>query len=126
MASSDPSAARLKKRKRFRRRLRSRIILSFVLLGFGLTTMFAFATNWTRTRVENQLVEDVMNRNIEKTAQQFELDPSNTQTAFDQVRGFVYTPDKFESVRINRPEWYDLKDGIVTMNGTGEDGRPFA
>jgi len=126
VASSDPSAARLKKRKRFRRRLRSRIILSFVLLGFGLTTMFAFATNWTRTRVENQLVEDVMNRNIEKTAQQFELDPSNTQTAFDQVRGFVYTPDKFESVRINRPEWYDLKDGIVTMNGTGDDGRPFA
>ncbi|MFK3651542.1 sensor histidine kinase [Lysobacter enzymogenes] len=126
MASSDPSAARLKKRKRFRRRLRSRIILSFVLLGFGLTTMFAFATNWTRTRVENQLVEDAINRNIEKAAQQFELDPKNPQVGFDLVRAFVYTPDKFESVRINRPEWYELKDGIVGMNGIGEDGRPFA
>ncbi|MGO1071879.1 sensor histidine kinase [Lysobacter sp. CA199] len=126
MASGDPSASRLRKKKRFRRRLRSRIILSFVLLGFGLTAMFAFATNWTRTRVENQLVEDVMNRNIDKAARQFEVDQSNPQFAFDQVRAFVYTPDKFESVRINRPEWYGLKDGIVGMNGIGEDGKPFA
>ena len=29
---------------RYRRRLRSRIILSFVLLGFGLTALFALAT----------------------------------------------------------------------------------
>ncbi|MGO4781451.1 two-component sensor histidine kinase, partial [Lysobacter sp. 2RAB21] len=79
----------MKKKKRFRRRLRSRIILSFVLLGFGLTAMFAFATNWTRTRVENQLVEDAMNRNITKAARQFELDPSNPQFGFDQVRAFV-------------------------------------
>ncbi|QCW28639.1 HAMP domain-containing histidine kinase [Lysobacter enzymogenes] len=88
--------------------------------------MFAFATNWTRTRVENQLIEDAMNRNIEKAAQQFELAPGNPQFGFDQVRAFVYTPDKFESVRVNRPEWYELKDGIVTMNGVGDDGRPFA
>lgn len=126
MASGEPSATRLRKKKRFRRRLRSRIILSFVLLGFGLTAMFAFATNWTRSRVESQLVEDVMNRNIEKAAQQFEVDPRNPQIAFDQVRAFVYTPDKFDSVRVNRPEWYELKDGIVGMTGIGEDGRPFA
>jgi len=44
---------------RFRRRLRSRIILSFVLLGFGLTALFAFATNWTRERVEEQLIADL-------------------------------------------------------------------
>ncbi len=58
----------LRRRPRYRRRLRSRIILSFVLLGFGLTALFAFATNWTRNRVENQLVEDVMNRNIDEYA----------------------------------------------------------
>nr|WP_251044539.1 MULTISPECIES: HAMP domain-containing sensor histidine kinase [unclassified Lysobacter] len=115
----------MKKKKRFRRRLRSRIILSFVLLGFGLTAMFAFATNWTRTRVESQLVEDVMNRNIEKAAQQFELDPANPQFGLDQVRAFVYTPDKFESVRIKRPEWYELKDGIVFVTNEGDTSIPF-
>lgn len=125
MASGDPSASRLRKKKRFRRRLRSRIILSFVLLGFGLTAMFAFATNWTRTRVESQLVEDVMNRNIEKAAQQFELDPANPQFGLDQMRGFVYTPDKFESVRIKRPEWYELKDGIAFVTNVGDNSIPF-
>lgn len=111
---------------RFRRRLRSRIILSFVLLGFGLTALFAFATNWTRTRVESQLVEDLMNRNIDQYAKQFQLDPENPQFAVDQIRAFVYTPEKFESVRKNRQEWYALNDGIHGLTGVDAQGKPFA
>ncbi len=111
---------------RFRRRLRSRIILSFVLLGFGLTALFAFATNWTRNRVENQLVEDLMNRNINQAALQFELDPGNPDFAVDQIRAFVFTPDRFDSVRINRPEWYGLADGITQITGTDENGEAMA
>ena len=42
----------------YRRRLRSRIILSFVVLGFGLTALFAVSTLLLRARIENQLVED--------------------------------------------------------------------
>ena len=45
-----------------RRRLRTRIILSFLLFGTGLTLLFAFATNWARQRVENQMIEDVKDR----------------------------------------------------------------
>ncbi|RPE80906.1 signal transduction histidine kinase [Vulcaniibacterium tengchongense] len=127
MATADEPAApaRRRSRKRFRRRLRSRIILAFVLLGFGLTALFAWATNWTRNRVENQLVEDMMNRNIEQAARQFELDPDNLEFAVDQIRAFVYTPDKFEMVRINRPEWYRLPDGIHGIVGTDEQGKPL-
>lgn len=113
------------RRTRYRRRLRSRIILAFVLLGFGLTLLFAFATNWTRNRVENQLVEDLMNRNISEAARQFEQDPENPAFAVDQIRAFVYTRDKFDSVRINRPEWYSLDDGITTITGADESGEPF-
>nr|WP_228760387.1 HAMP domain-containing sensor histidine kinase [Lysobacter niastensis] len=111
---------------RYRRQLRSRIILAFVLLGFGLTALFAWATNFTRTRVENQLVEDLMNRNISEFARQFERDPSNPDFAVDQIRAFVYTPDKFDSVRVNRPEWADLADGIHGITGTDEAGKPLA
>lgn len=111
---------------RFRRRLRSRIILAFVLLGFGLTALFAFATNWTRNRVEGQLVEDLMNRNINQYAEQFQRDPKNPQFGVDQIRAFVYTPEKFESVRQNRPEWYALPDGIHGLVGADEKGDPFA
>src|SRR5690606_26276580 len=124
--AAPPAAKPALHRLRYRRRLRSRIILAFVLLGFGLTALFAFATNWTRNRVENQLVEDLMNRNISEAARQFEQDPGNPAFAVDQIRAFVYTPDKFESVRINRPEWYELQDGITTITGTDETGQPMA
>lgn len=113
-------------RMRYRRRLRSRIILSFVLLGFSLTLLFAWATNWTRARVENQLIEDVMNRNLANAAHQFEMDPQNREFPFDQVRAYVYTPDKFASVRQNRPEWYSLSDGITGMVGADANGDEFA
>ena len=115
-----------RRRPAYRRRLRSRIILSFVLLGFGLTTLFAIATQWTRNRVENALVEDLMNRNIEEAAKQFKNDPSNPQFAVDQIRAFVYTPEKFDSVKVNRPEWYALSDGITSITGTDEAGNPLS
>src|SRR5690606_11835631 len=124
-APRSPVPTRRRMRYR-RRRLRSRIILSFVLLGFSLTLLFAWATNWTRSRVENQLVEEMMNRNISEAARQFELDPENPAFAVEQIRAYVYTPDKFESVRRNRPEWYELSDGITGMVGVDETGDEFA
>jgi len=44
----------------FRRRLRSRIILSSLLLGFGLTSLFAFATVILRHRLEGQLLDSTL------------------------------------------------------------------
>ncbi|MFC5570052.1 sensor histidine kinase [Lysobacter yangpyeongensis] len=123
---SYDAAAPRKRKTRYRRQLRSRIILAFVLLGFGLTALFAYATNWTRSRVENALVEDVMNRNISAYAQAFARDPNNPEFAVSQMRAFVYTPDKFDSVRINRPEWYGLSDGIHGIVGTDEQGQPLS
>lgn len=125
--SNQPGPAPARKPKiRYRRQLRSRIILAFVLLGFGLTALFAYATNLTRARVENALVEDVMNRNISAFAEQFARDPRNPEFAVNQMRAFVYTPDKFESVRLNRPEWYALSDGIHGITGTDELGSPLS
>ncbi|MDR7099694.1 signal transduction histidine kinase [Lysobacter niabensis] len=123
--SIEPGTVR-KPKTRYRRQLRSRIILAFVLLGFGLTALFAYATNLTRSRVENALVEDVMNRNISAFAEQFAHDPNNPNFAVNQMRAFVYTPDKFDSVRLNRPEWYALPDGIHGITGTDELGHPLS
>jgi len=125
VASTPSSPVAIDPRARYRRRLRSRIILAFVLLGFGLTMLFAYATNWTRNRVENQLVEDLMNRNIEAAAQQYQTDPQNPEFAVNQMRAFFYPREKFEAVRINKPEWYRLKDGIHTLSGSNADNTPF-
>lgn len=73
MPAADSSKPR--RHRRFRRRLRTRIILSFVLLGFGLTTLFAFAALWASKYVENQLVDDVMNRNIDEYVRMHQRNP---------------------------------------------------
>ena len=123
---ADPPGIERRKNTRYRRRLRSRIILSFLLLGFGLTALFAAASQWARNRVENDLVEDVMNRNIAEAARRFEQDPKNPGAPVAQMRAFVYPRDRFDAVRANRPEWYVLRDGIHSMSGEDEYGEPFA
>ena len=125
MAPPDRATAR-RRRPTYRRRLRSRIILSFVLLGFGLTTLFAFATQWTRNRVENALVEDVMNQNINEYARRYFADPShNPEVPVQQIYARVVGPDKFESLRVDQPDWYALGDGIHQLSGQNPDGSPF-
>jgi len=114
-----------RRRGRYRRRLRSRIILSFVLFGFCLTALFAFATNWARMRVDNQLVEDVMNRNIDEYARRYYHNPEvSPDLPVQQMLGRVVKADRFEALREEEPDWYELPDGIHTINGrdstTGE------
>jgi signal transduction histidine kinase len=114
-----------RRKRRYRRRLRSRIILSFVLLGFGLTTLFAFATNWTRNRVENALVEDVMNQNIDEFARRYYTNPNTSpDLPVQQMRAYVFAPDS-ERLRRDFPEWGTLPDGIYGMSGIDENRAQF-
>ena len=114
-------------RGRYRRRLRSRIIVSFVLLGLCLTALFAFATNWARMRVENQLVEDVMNRNLDASWQSYVRSGGKDVVApVQQMRAFLFRPDKLDGLRRDFPEWENLEDGIHNMVGTDADGKPFS
>ncbi|AHY57943.1 histidine kinase [Stenotrophomonas rhizophila] len=116
-----------RRRAPYRRRLRSRIIVSFALLGLCLTALFAFATNWTRARVENQLVEDVLNRNIDEFAMRYQLDPGRSpEVPFQQVRAFAYPKDKFDRVREERPEWAAYATGNYNVAGVDEENRPFS
>lgn len=126
MASVSPPA-RVRGRTRYRRRLRSRIILGFVLLGFSLTLMLAWTTNWVREDVEDELVTDVMSRNIDEVARGYYANPSGEpEVPVRQFRARVVTPDKFDRLRAEQPEWYALGDGIHTIRGEDEDGSPFA
>ena len=51
-------------RIQYRRRLRSRIIISFALFGLGLTALFAAATMYMRARLEDQLVNNNLAREV--------------------------------------------------------------
>ncbi len=129
MAEADPkpSARARSRNRRYRRRLRSRIIVSFVLLGLGLTALFAFLTQQARNRVENALVEDVMNRNIDEFARRYYNDPTrNPDLPVQQMFARVVKKDRFQSLRAEEPDWYELPDGIHNLGGIDEDGAQFS
>lgn len=125
MPETGSSAAR--RRGRYRRRLRSRIILSFVLLGTGLTALFAYLTDYARQRVESQLVEDVMNRNIDEYARRFYLDTSRSpDMPVQQMLAKVVRRDKFDELRREQPDWYELPNGIHNISGVDDEGKAYA
>ena len=127
MAAADGRPAPARKSRRYRRRLRSRIIVTFVLLGFGLTVLFAFLSQEARSRVENALVEDVMNSNIDEFARRYYTDPtSSPDLPVQQMIGRVVRRDRFEALRLEEPDWYELPNGNHNLSGVDEYGEPFA
>jgi signal transduction histidine kinase len=59
----------------YRRRLRSRIILSFLLLGFGLTAMFALSSLYLRSKLEGQLIGNTLQKEVDSVITQLRDDP---------------------------------------------------
>ena len=118
-----PESAAPRRAPAGRRRLRTRIIVTITLLGFCLTALFAYSTTLLRTRVENQLLSDALNRNIDAYASAFERDPTNATFAFEGVQGWVYANERLA----NAPaDWRGLRDGIHELHGVEENGEAFA
>ena len=128
---ADGRVGRPQPRLRYRRRLRSRIILAFVLLGFGLTTLFAFAAIYARNYVEDQLVVDVLNRNINSYAAEYFQNPDrNVPFAVQQMYGRVVNPNDpaaIAKLRADYPGWENIDSGVVeTFVGTDQRDRSMA
>ncbi len=118
---APPDKPRRKRSKSYRRRLRSRIALSFFLLGFGLTALFGMIAIYASARVEDEVVGDALKRNINSYADRFYKDRSEVLEPLSEIRARVYGPDKRENVP---PDWAELESGVYQMNGE-EDGKPF-
>ena len=116
-----PPAAGNSRRRRYRRRLRSRIILSFALLGLGLTAMFAIAAVFVGAVVEDQAVGAVLKENLDDYAESFYRDQSAQLSPLGSVRAYVFGPDKWHNAQ---PDWIELKSGVYNMRGV-ENGEPF-
>ena len=64
----------------YRRRLRTRIIFSFFLLGFGLTALFAISSIYLRAKLEDQLIESTLQSEVNNFVQQVRHNPNGTAT----------------------------------------------
>lgn len=104
---------------RYRHRLRTRIVLSFLLLGFGLTAMFALATLSLRNRFENQLVEDTLQREVDNLVQQVRENPDQ-QPSFGFYEAWTWRAQMAHRVPL---AWQSLDTGVHDITEVDEQGR---
>lgn len=122
MAAEASGTAAPRRQMQYRRRLRSRIILSFVLLGLGLTTLFAFATLYLSDKVEEQTIGRAVQRNVDEYAARFAEDRTAEWAPINEYKGYVYGPSK----RGNVPsDWAALPTGVHIITGE-ENGEAFS
>lgn len=107
----------------YRRRLRSRIIISIALLGTGLTALFAGATVYLREVLERELIGEALMANLQDYADGFYVDPSAQGAFFEKIWGTVISKRRFANVPF---EWRELADGVHDLEGTAGSGQPSA
>src|SRR5258705_8049968 len=105
----------------YRRRLRSRIILSFLLLGFALTALFALATIALRARLEGSLVDSWLQSEANNFVEfkRVHPEPGANFTFSRQIEASAYRPD-----RASIPfAWRELVSGVYDLEEYDASGR---
>lgn len=113
MPADRPAPRRV--RPTYRRRLRSRIILSFLLLGFGLTALIAASTVYLRNRVENTVIAAALTKNNDAFAEGFYSNPNAIGIPFEKIQGRQFSTRKLDRVP---EEWRDLPNGVHEITNT--------
>src|SRR3546814_11518518 len=73
------------RKRRYRRRLRSRIILSCVIFGFVLTALIATTAVYLRNRVEDQVISAALVKNNNVFAEGFYRNPNAIGVPFEKI-----------------------------------------
>lgn len=105
----------LARKRRYRRRLRSRIILSFVIFGFVLTALIATTAVYLRNRVEDQVISAALLKNNNVFAEGFYRNPNAIGVPFEKIQGRQFSTSKLDRV----PDaWRDLSNGVHELTET--------
>lgn len=116
MASATGSQAR----KQFRRRLRSRIVIAFVVFGTVLTTAFALSALYLRDRLEGELINETLQSEVDSfVAFKREYPEPDAQYGFDNYLGFIYGAHRFANIPL---EWQGLDSGVYDLSEHLTDG----
>lgn len=102
-----------------RRRLRSRIIISFVAFGTLLTLLFVASTLFLREYLERKLIGSELELNLAAYATSFYTDNGADMAPFERIRGWVYSERKLANVPFG---WRDLSNGVHDLSEQTSDG----
>ncbi len=76
----------------YRRRLRSRIVFSFLLLGTVLSGLFALSTLFLQNYLEDQLIGATLEQELNDYVAQLREDPSVVEPFYSRIQGYVTRP----------------------------------
>lgn len=94
----------------YRRRLRSRIVLSFLVFGTLLSALFALSTLFLQNYLEDQLIGTTLKRELDDYVDQLRLDPSVVEPFYTRIQGYITRPgDPNKTVAA---EVRDLPEGV--------------
>ena len=77
---------------KYRRRLRSRIVLSFLLLGTLLSVLFAVSTLVLLDLVEDKLIGDTIAQELDDYVDKLRLDPTVVEPFYTRIQGYITRP----------------------------------
>jgi len=77
---------------KYRRRLRSRIVLSFLLLGTLLSVLFAVSTLVLLDMVEDKLIGDTIAQELDDYVDKLRLDPTVIEPFYTRIQGYITRP----------------------------------
>ncbi|HET6564122.1 MAG TPA: HAMP domain-containing sensor histidine kinase [Xanthomonadales bacterium] len=76
----------------YRRRLRSRIVLSFLIFGTLLSVLFALSTLFLQNYLEDELIGATLEQELDDYINQLRLDPSVVEPFYTRIQGYVTRP----------------------------------
>lgn len=77
---------------KYRRRLRSRIVFSFLLLGTVLSGLFAMSTLFLQSYLEDQLIGATLEQELNDYVVQLRKDPTVIEPFYTRIQGYVTRP----------------------------------
>ena len=83
---------------KYRRRLRSRLILSFLFFGTFLSVLFALAVLFVQNLLEDTLITQTLAEEVDQYIIDLRQDPTLVEPFYTRIQGYVTRPERAEIV----------------------------
>ena len=104
----------------YRRRLRSRIILSFLIFGTVLSGLFAVSAFVLQDYITDQLISRTLKEELDDYVVQLRKNPSVAEPFYSRIDGYVTRPGKADIVPA---PFRDLASGVHEISTNGKSYR---
>lgn len=94
---------------KFRRRLRSRLILSFLVFGTLLSVLFAGAALFLQNWLEDALIANTLAVEVDQYITDLRRDPTLVEPFYTRIQGYVTRPERADIVPL---PFRDLPSGV--------------